>query len=103
MSRQQGLLKRGSRWYSNIKVPSDLREVLGKSQIRDSLGTSDYREACRKIVLEKARWQVTLQDERKILARNQPRPLPSENRLVTALSESEAFAYAVRYLASKEG
>ena len=44
MPRQQGLLQRGSRWYSNFKVPLDLCDAFGKTQIRESLGTSDYRE-----------------------------------------------------------
>ncbi len=47
MPHQNGLLLRGARWYSTIKVPADLRAALGKQHVRKALGTSDYREACR--------------------------------------------------------
>ena len=52
MPRHQGLLRRGSRWYSNFKVPPALRDAFGKEHIRETLGTSDYREAVRKIASE---------------------------------------------------
>jgi|GEM_PF-4797531 len=70
MPRQQGLLQRGSRWYSNIKVPSDLSEALGKTHIRKSIGTPDYREACRKIAYEKARWVACFDAERRTMGRS---------------------------------
>ncbi len=103
MPRQQGLLQRGSRWYSNIKVPLDLCEALGKTQIRESLATSDYREACRKIAYEKARWVACFDAERRKLARHLSPPIRAEKRLLTVLTKQESFELAARYLASHEG
>lgn len=103
MPRQQGLLQRGSRWYSNIKVPKDLQGAFGKEHIREALGTSDYREACRIISYEKARWMACFDSERKKLARLHPSASPqSAPRILTALSKREGFEIATRYLATRE-
>ncbi len=93
MSRQQGLLRRGSRWYSNFKVHLDLQAALG---------TSDYREACRKVVYERARVTALFEHERRKLAALKAPPAKTEKRLLTVISEKEAYQMAVRYLASFE-
>lgn len=103
MPRNQGLLLRGSRWYSNLKVPVDLREAFGKQHIRESLGTSDYREACRVISYEKARWMACFDSERKKLSRHSQTPARGETRLLTCVSQREAFEIATRYLVTQEG
>lgn len=102
MARQQGLLRRGTRWYSNIKVPLDLQEALGKTHVRESLGTSDYREAARRIAYEKARWVALFDTERKKLRVNTPRSAPQKKRLLTAVTRQEAFQLSARYLATRE-
>lgn len=65
MPRQQGLLRRGGRYYCNIKVPKTLREALGKEHIREALKTSDYREACRRVVYENMRWKGFFEEEQR--------------------------------------
>ncbi|MEO5736370.1 MAG: DUF6538 domain-containing protein, partial [Variovorax sp.] len=40
-----GLNRRVNKWYINIVVPPDLREVYGKRAMNLALGTSDRREA----------------------------------------------------------
>ena len=102
MPRQQGLLLRGSRWYSNFKVPLDLRAAFGKQHVRESLETSDYREAVRKIAYERARWSATFEHERQKLTAAMPKAAPAEKRLLTVVSKQEAFELATRYLASRE-
>jgi hypothetical protein len=100
MPRQQGLLLRGSRWFSNFKVPLDLRDALGKEHIRESLGTSDYREACQKVHFKRADWARVFADERRKLA---PPSAPVKKRLLTVLSKPEALELSKRYLTSQEG
>jgi hypothetical protein len=68
MPKQQGLLRRGARFYTNIKVPKDLKAAMGREHIRESLGTSDYREACRRAVYQNMRWRTVFDDERRKLA-----------------------------------
>ncbi len=41
------LLKRGSVYYFRARVPKDLVAAFGKSEVRYSLRTRDYHEACR--------------------------------------------------------
>ncbi|MFN0077814.1 MAG: DUF6538 domain-containing protein [Prosthecobacter sp.] len=109
MPRQQGLLRRGSRWYSNFKVPPALRDAFGKEHIRETLGTSDYREAVRKIASERHRWTLIFESARSKLAPSKPHPAPPQpsaaaksKRLMTAISDREAFEYATRYLVLNE-
>ncbi|MEP6669403.1 MAG: site-specific integrase [Chthoniobacter sp.] len=102
MPRQQGLLLRGNRWHSNFKVPRDLQTALGKTHVRESLGTSDYREACRKVAYERARMTAFFESERrKIATVMRPRSKPEKN-VLTAISKPDAFAMAVRYLVARE-
>lgn len=102
MPHQQGLLLRGNRWHSNFKVPIDLRAALGKTHVRESLGTSDYRDACRKIAYERARVTAFFESERrKIVAVTTPHD-KSRKSVFTALSKTEAFAIAARYLVARE-
>ena len=102
MPRQNGLLLRGNRWYSNFKVPLDLQEALGKTHFRDSLGTSDYREACRKVAYERARATSVFEDTTRKLARENSPPAKAEKSVLAVISEPEAYELCKRYVASLE-
>ena len=43
------LQKRGSRYFLRVKVPTDLRLAIGKREIRKALGTSEPREALKRV------------------------------------------------------
>jgi len=43
------LQKRGSRFFLRVKVPTDLRSAVGKREIRKALGTSEPREALKRV------------------------------------------------------
>lgn len=45
MGKQQRIFRRDAVWYFRAKVPDDIRETIGKTEIRVSLGTSDHSEA----------------------------------------------------------
>ena len=45
VGKQPRLLKRGSTYYLRAKVPDELRPIIGKREIKESLKTSVYREA----------------------------------------------------------
>ncbi|MEO0818296.1 MAG: site-specific integrase, partial [Pseudomonadota bacterium] len=45
MPRVQNLERRGSRYYLRMRVPADVAEAFGRSHVRKSLGSSDWREA----------------------------------------------------------
>ena len=55
MPRHTHLLRRGSQYYVNVRVPKDLRGILNKEIIRRSLQTSDLGEAVRRVRLESVR------------------------------------------------
>jgi integrase len=47
--RHPRLQKRGSRFFLRVKVPTDLRSIIGKREIRKALRTSDPREALKAV------------------------------------------------------
>lgn len=55
MPRHTHLLRRGSRYYLNVKIPKDLRAAFGKELIRKALDTSDPNEAARLVRFESFR------------------------------------------------
>ena len=49
LARKTYLKKRGARWYCRVRVPADLVGQFDKTEIVESLQTSDYREACARV------------------------------------------------------
>ena len=96
MPRQQGLLPRGTRWYSNFKVPLDLQTALGKTHVRESLGTSDYREACRRITYERARVTAMFEHTRRKLPASETPQTKAVKTILAVISEKEAYGMAMR-------
>ncbi|MCA3307258.1 MAG: hypothetical protein ING00_15800, partial [Roseomonas sp.] len=64
------LFKRGSRWYSRIRVPQDLRPFLGE-QIVQTLRTENFHLA-RKKITQKLEKVAILWDELRIVRRQHP-------------------------------
>jgi integrase len=62
-----GLNLRGSRWYINIVVPPDLREVYGKRAMNLALETSDRREATGQGTMKRAEWLAEFAAKRREL------------------------------------
>ena len=92
MPRHTYLVRRGSRYYFNAKVPKDLRGVLKKDIIRRSLHTSDPHEAVRRVRLE----SVRIHDEFEQL-REKSRSEGTQRTDLSAVSEGEAYRIASRY------
>lgn len=65
MARDSNLTRRGAVYYARIFVPKDLRDALGKSEIRPSLHTSDYVEAKRRKAAIVDQWTATFDDMRR--------------------------------------
>ncbi len=100
MPKQQGILRRGSRYYANFKVPKDLRKVMGKEHIRETLGTSDHRDASREIAYRRAFWMAKFEEARRQLP---TRKAPSPDTVpLLKVSSQEAFTMACRHLIQKE-
>src|SRR5262245_30527349 len=96
MPRHTYLLRRGSKYYVNIRVPKDLRRILKKDIIRRSLHTSDPREAVRRVRLEGVRIHAEFEEQRAKFRAEKTQP-----RDLSAISEREAYAIAFHYLDRK--
>jgi hypothetical protein len=88
MPRHTHLMRRGSKYYVNVRVPKDLREILKKDIIRRSLNTSDSHEAVRRVRLESVR---THDEFERLLAKS--RPEKAQPIDLSAVSEHEATAF----------
>jgi hypothetical protein len=74
MRRHTHLLRRGSRYYLNVKVPNDLRKVFKKEVIRKALNTSDSHEAVRIVRSASLRVHADFENERAKLHRKNEAP-----------------------------
>jgi len=78
-------MRRGSRYYLNVKVPKDLRRVLKKELIRKSLKTSDPHEAARMVRFESLELDAVFDKERaKLRGANGP------TKQIRSISRQEA-------------
>ncbi len=89
--RQQGVLRRGARWFTNFKVPRDLRKALKREDVWKAPGTSCFREACRKVCFHMAYWQAVFEGRRRELALTKAASVASWKNLITTLSELAAW------------
>src|SRR5260370_42294922 len=97
MPRHTHLLRRGSRYYVNVKVPNDLREVFKKEIIRKALNTSDPHEAVRRVRLESLGVHADFENERaKLRRKNEPPKKLSE------ISTHDAYGLVFRYFSQLE-
>jgi integrase len=58
-------MRRGARYYIRVRVPLDLVDTLGRSEIWKSLGTSDHREAVRRYYPARTDLQQTFDQARR--------------------------------------
>jgi integrase len=97
MPRHTHLLRRGSRYYVNVKVPKDLLGRLKKDIIRKSLNTSDPREAVHRVRIEGAKIHDQFEKLRGNLRADAAPP-----RDLSAISENEAYNIVFRYFTGLE-
>jgi hypothetical protein len=102
MPRCQALLRRGSQYYLNLKVPAVLQSVFGK-QIRRSLLTSDYSIARREVIRRLDEQLEKFDQARRAMKagghlKEAPPAIPS----LGALEPKQAHTIAARYLALEE-
>lgn len=98
MPRHSGLLCRKGRYYLNIRVPKDLRGLYGKRDIlRQSLGTSDYREAISKVRFEACKLEAEFAEKRREMER---KAMPLQQ--LREISEQEAHALIFRWFINLE-
>ena len=62
----RNLLNRDGRYFARVTVPKDLRKIVGKRELRTSLGP-DRREALRKLPLAVARLLDTIAGARRVM------------------------------------
>lgn len=72
MPRYTHLMRRGSAYYLNMKVPKDLQKPLGKELIRKSLRTTDFHTAKKKVQFEAAKIGALFYAERAKNLRSKP-------------------------------
>ena len=64
MARHPWLFNRNGRYYLRARVPAVLVDVMGRREVKKSLGTSDLREGRRRINVEAAELEARFADAR---------------------------------------
>jgi integrase len=98
MPRHTRLLLRGNRYYLRAKVPVDLQKAMGKTEIKWSLMTSDYKEANRRIKLESAKADAIFERERAKLVQR----IARERKPLAALSEVQMMGLVTKWFVEME-
>jgi hypothetical protein len=65
VARHPGLMRRGARCYIRVRIPLDLVETSGRSEIWKSLGTADHREAVRRYFAARTELQKAFDQARR--------------------------------------
>jgi len=85
--RPERLLKRGNVFWIRVRVPDALRDIIGKTEIRRSLRTSDPAEARSRLRFESAKIEGELDLARRARARSEPRPELTDPELLHLVTD----------------
>lgn len=91
----------GAVYYARKRVPTDLEKVMGKSEIRVSLGTKDYREASRLVPAELVKMEARF-DEARRSGVPRSRSTPSDMVPMTTITDSEAMRLVATWFIEQE-
>lgn len=100
MPRQSGLLRRKDRYYLNVRVPTELRKLYGKEFVRESLGTSEFREAVREVRFRLGQVEAEFAEKRRQLERNGSRVKAKPP--IAAITDREAHRLVYRWFIQLE-
>jgi hypothetical protein len=65
LAKHPGLVRRGARYYIRVRIPLDLVETIGRSEVWKSLDTADHREAVRRYFPARAELQKAFDQVRR--------------------------------------
>jgi integrase len=99
--RPEHLQLRGSTWWLRVRVPDELRPILGKLEIRRTLGTSDAAEAKRRVRIERIKVEAEFDDARASLER-QRAAAGRASAAQVILTEEQVWALATRWFIEQE-
>jgi integrase len=99
--RPEHLLLRGNIWWLRVRVPDELRPIIGKTEIRKSLKTSDGAEAKRRVRIERIKVEAEFDDARVTLERQRAAAGGATAAQVT-LTEEQVWALATRWFVEQE-
>lgn len=99
--RPEHLQLRGSTWWLRVRVPDELRPILGKLEVRRTLSTSDAAEAKRRVRIERIKVEAEFDDARAALERQRAAVGGATAAQVT-LTEEQVWALATRWFVEQE-
>jgi hypothetical protein len=97
--RAEHLHKRGTKWYLRVRVPDDLRPIVGKGEVWRSLRTSDASLARNLVRAESLKVSAEFDEARRKLRA----ALPSTAKATPVdLTDAEVWQLVARFFASAE-
>ncbi|UVF19999.1 site-specific integrase [Microvirga terrae] len=99
--RPEHLQLRGKTYWLRVRVPDELRPILGKLEVRRSLSTSDAAEAKRRVRIERVKVEAEFDDARHKLATSRAAQQPGAGQ-VFELTEEQVWTLATRWFVQQE-
>jgi integrase len=99
--RSEHLQLRGSTWWLRVRVPNELRPILGKLEIRRTLGTSNAAEAKRLVLIARIKVQAEFDVARATLERHRA-AAAGIGATKIALTEEQVWSLATRWFVEQE-
>ena len=97
MPKIPNMIRKYNTFFIRIRVPDEIREMFGKTEVVKSLKTKDYTTASKRIHIERAKIQAEFEEHRQRLMAN------SENRdMLSGYSDHDLQALSLRWLSEKE-
>jgi integrase len=99
--RPEHIQLRGKIYWLRVRVPDELRPVLGKLEVRRSLSTSDAAEAKRRVRIERVKVEAEFDDARRKLATSRLAQQPGAEQAFE-LTEEQVWTLATRWFVQQE-
>lgn len=99
--RSEHLQLRGSTWWLRVRVPDELRQIIGKREVRRTLGTSDTSEARRRVRIERIKVEADFHTARASLERQRAAAAGVAATQIV-LTEEQVWALATRWFVDQE-
>lgn len=99
--RPEHLQLRGNIYWLRVRVPDEIRPLLGKLEVRRSLKTSDPAEAKRRVRIERIKVEAEFDDARRKLVASRTAQQPGGGQ-APELTEEQVWTLATRWFVQQE-
>lgn len=97
MPKVPNLIRKHNTFYIRLRVPQDIVDSFGKNEVVKSLKTTDYKQACQRINIERLKINTEFTEFRQRLESEQ-----NQTDMLSSYSEYDLEALSLRWMDEKE-